>query len=113
MLQRPLPREISELTPAETDERISNVRRLIGEDLIILGHHYQRDEIIKWADFRGDSLASPREFAGAHPEARYIIFCGVHFIIGSADVLTSPDQAVMAQYASRLLNGGYGEYPAG
>ncbi len=94
MLQLPLPREISELTPAETDERISNVRRQIGGDLIVLGHHYQRDEIIKWADFRGDSLKLS-QIAGAHPEARYIIFCGVHFMAESADILTSSNQAVI------------------
>ena len=94
MLQQPLPREISDLTPEETDQRIAHLRRSIGTDLIILGHHYQRDEIIKWADFRGDSLKLS-QIAAHHPEARYIIFCGVHFMAESADILTNPDQAVI------------------
>jgi quinolinate synthase len=94
MFQQPLPLEISRLTPEETDARIATSRRCLGEDLIILGHHYQRDEIIKWADYRGDSLKLS-QLAGEHPEARYIIFCGVHFMAESADVLTTPDQIVI------------------
>src|SRR5579871_921588 len=94
MLQKPLPMEITRLTPEETDARIATVRRCLGEDLIILGHHYQRDEIIKWADFRGDSLKLS-QLAGAHPEAKFIIFCGVHFMAESADILTTPEQVVI------------------
>jgi quinolinate synthase len=94
MLQKPLPPEITRLTPEETDARIATARRCLGEDLIILGHHYQRDEIIKWADYRGDSLKLS-QLAAAHPEAKYIIFCGVHFMAESADVLTTPEQVVI------------------
>ncbi|CEK16818.1 quinolinate synthase NadA [Chthonomonas calidirosea] len=94
MLQKPLPQEIVQLSPEETDARIATARRCLGEELIILGHHYQRDEIIKWADFRGDSLLLS-QIAGKHPEAKYFIFCGVHFMAESADILTRPDQIVI------------------
>ncbi len=94
MFQQPLPLEITRLSPEETDARIARARRCLGDDLVILGHHYQRDEIIKWADFRGDSLKLS-QIAAEHPEAKYIIFCGVHFMAESADVLTHDDQVVI------------------
>ena len=94
MFQQPLPMEITRLSPEETDARIARARRCLGEDLLILGHHYQRDEIIKWADFRGDSLKLS-QLAADHPEARYIIFCGVHFMAESADILTTEEQIVL------------------
>jgi quinolinate synthase len=94
LLQKPLPAEITRLSPEETAARIATARRCLGEDLIILGHHYQRDEIIRWADFRGDSLKLSR-LAAEHPEARYIIFCGVHFMAESADILTTDEQIVI------------------
>jgi quinolinate synthase len=94
MLQKPLPLEITRLTQEETDARIATARGCLGEDLLVLGHHYQRDDVIKWADFRGDSLKLS-QIAGRHPEAKVILFCGVHFMAESADILTTPDQAVI------------------
>ncbi len=94
MFQQPLPMEITRLTPEETATRLKEARCRLGDELMILGHHYQRDEIIRWADFRGDSLKLS-QLAAEHPEARYIVFCGVHFMAESADVLTTPEQVVI------------------
>ena len=78
----------------EMHRRIAAARAELGSRLAILGHHYQRDEIIQYADFRGDSFKLARS-AAAHPEADYIIFCGVHFMAESADVLSGPHQKVI------------------
>jgi quinolinate synthase len=66
----------------------------LGERVFVLGHHYQRDEVIQFADVTGDSFKLARE-AAARPEAEFIVFCGVHFMAESADVLTSPEQKVI------------------
>ena len=66
----------------------------LGNRLLILGHHYQRDEVIKFADATGDSFRLARQVA-AHPDADYIVFCGVHFMAESADVLAAPHQQVI------------------
>jgi quinolinate synthase len=78
----------------ELDRRITAARAALGERLVILGHHYQRDEVIKWADARGDSFKLA-QFAASRPEADYIVFCGVHFMAESADVLSGPHQRVI------------------
>ena len=75
------------------DQRIAAARRVLGGSTIILGHHYQRDEVIRFADFRGDSYKLSEEAARAN--ARYIVFCGVHFMAESADVLAHGDQQVI------------------
>src|SRR5437016_2079902 len=62
----------------ELDQRIAAAKALLGERLVILGHHYQRDEIIKYADYRGDSFKLA-QLAAARSEADFIVFCGVHF----------------------------------
>jgi quinolinate synthase len=78
----------------ELDRRIAAARAALGERLVILGHHYQRDEIIQYADARGDSFKLA-QFAAARPEADYIVFCGVHFMAESADILSGPHQRVI------------------
>lgn len=78
----------------ELDRRIAAARATLGERLVILGHHYQRDEIIKYADLRGDSFKLA-QLAAARPQADYIVFCGVHFMAESADILSGPHQKVI------------------
>jgi quinolinate synthase len=89
-----LPEKYLGLSDAEMDARITAARRALGEKLVILGHHYQRDEVIKFADFTGDSFRLSRQIA-SRPEADYIVFCGVHFMAESADVLCDPHQQVI------------------
>jgi quinolinate synthase len=72
------------------DARIAAAREALGRDCVILGHHYQRDEVIRYADFRGDSYKLAQQAAAA--ESKYIVFCGVHFMAESADVLSRPGQ---------------------
>jgi quinolinate synthase len=82
------------LVPDHTlDERIAAAKARLGEDVVILGHHYQRDEVIKFADFRGDSLKL--SFQAAEAQGRYIVFCGVHFMAESADILRREHQMVI------------------
>jgi len=75
------------------DERIAAARERLGRTTILLGHHYQRDEVIRFADFTGDSYKLSK--AAAETEAQYIVFCGVHFMAESADVLGREDQKVI------------------
>jgi quinolinate synthase len=89
-----IPREYALLDAAELDRRIAAAKAALGTRLVILGHHYQRDEIIKHADARGDSFKLA-QFAAARPEADYIVFCGVHFMAESADILSGPHQRVI------------------
>ena len=81
-------------TPEELDVRIAVARAELGERLVVLGHHYQRNEIIKYADLRGDSFKLS-QYAASQNGAEYIIFCGVHFMAETADVLSSPEQKVI------------------
>jgi quinolinate synthase len=74
--------------------RIAAAKAALGDRLIILGHHYQRDEVIRFADYTGDSWKLAREIA-KHPQAEYIVFCGVHFMAESADILAQPHQRVI------------------
>jgi quinolinate synthase len=75
------------------DDRIAAARRELGREVVILGHHYQRDEVIRYADFRGDSYKLSQEAAQAG--GKYIVFCGVHFMAESADILARPGQATI------------------
>ncbi|HTM02254.1 MAG TPA: quinolinate synthase NadA [Vicinamibacterales bacterium] len=89
-----LPEKYLGLSDAEMDARIAAARRTLGDKLVILGHHYQRDEVIKFADMTGDSFNLSRSIA-TRPNADYIVFCGVHFMAESADVLCAPHQQVI------------------
>jgi quinolinate synthase len=84
--------------PAPSDPdlvaRARAAKEALGERLFVLGHHYQRDEVIQFADVTGDSFKLARDAAG-RPEAEYIVFCGVHFMAESADILTSSEQIVV------------------
>ena len=92
MFQPPLPPDYSGLSPAEAADAIAKARQALGESVVILGHHYQRDEIIRWADHIGDSFKLSRVAAsGSWPT---VVFCGVHFMAESADILTTPAQSV-------------------
>ncbi len=93
-VQREIPARYRAMDAAELDRRIEAARAMLGERLVILGHHYQRDEIIKYADLRGDSYKLS-QLAAARPQAEYIIFCGVHFMAESADILSGPQQRVI------------------
>jgi quinolinate synthase len=83
-------------SPSDPDlvERARAARAALGDRAFILGHHYQRDEVIAFADVTGDSFKLARE-AAARPEAEFVIFCGVHFMAESADILTSDTQQVI------------------
>jgi quinolinate synthase len=94
MYQAPLPQEYADLSPEETDARIRAAKEKLGSRLVILGHHYRRDEIIQHADYRGDSYKLAKD-ASKHPGAEYIVFCGVHFMAESADILTPDSQTVI------------------
>jgi quinolinate synthase len=93
-LQAPLPDRYTTATPEELETRIGAARAALGHRLFILGHHYQREEVMRWADARGDSFGLSRMAADQH-EATYIVFCGVHFMAESADILTADDQLVI------------------
>ena len=92
--RQPLPEKYLRLSDDEMDARISAAKKTLGSRVVILGHHYQRDEVIKFADFTGDSLKLARAAATRH-EAEYIVFCGVHFMAESADILRAPHQKVV------------------
>ena len=92
--RQPLPERYLGLSDAEMASRIAIARATLGNRLLILGHHYQRDEVIRFADFTGDSFKLARHIA-SRPEAEFIVFCGVHFMAESADVLCAPHQQVI------------------
>ncbi len=92
--QPEIPQGYLRLSGDELRERIRAARAELGERLLILGHHYQRDDIIEFADFRGDSFKLAQQ-AAENSVADYIVFCGVHFMAESADILTTPQQTVV------------------
>ena len=92
--QQDIPQEYWDLDAKALVERVAQARQKLGTKLIVLGHHYQREDIIQFADFRGDSFKLALWAAG-HPEADYIVFCGVHFMAEAADILSAPHQIVV------------------
>jgi quinolinate synthase len=92
--RQPLPERYLGLADVELDRRITAAKAALGTRVVILGHHYQRDEVIKFADYTGDSFRLSGQVA-KHPEAEFIVFCGVHFMAESADVLSLPHQKVI------------------
>ena len=89
-----LPVSYMRMSPEELDERIAEARSKLGDSTVILGHHYQRDEVIKYADYRGDSF-NLSQYAASQKKAENIIFCGVHFMAETADILSAPYQRVI------------------
>lgn len=92
--QQDIPEEYWALSPDEIRARIAGAREKLGARLVVLGHHYQREDIIAFADFRGDSFKLA-QWAAERPEAEYIVFAGVHFMAEAADILSAPHQKVM------------------
>jgi quinolinate synthase len=93
-LQSALADTFTDASPDDLADRIAAAKATLGDRLFILGHHYQRDEVMRWADARGDSFRLS-VLAQERPEADYIVFCGVHFMAESADILTGDHQAVI------------------
>jgi quinolinate synthase len=89
-----LPQEYRQASKEELDLRIRAAKHALGDRLVILGHYYQRDEVIRYADFIGDSFQLAQA-AKSRPKAEAIVFCGVHFMAETADMLSRPDQAVI------------------
>lgn len=92
--QGQLPEEYKRATDAELDARIRAAKATLGDRAVILGHFYQRDEVVEYADFVGDSFQLANA-ALTRPEAEAIVFCGVHFMAETADILSAPEQAVI------------------
>jgi len=92
--QKDIPEAYWHLDGAALAERIAEARRRLGTRCVVLGHHYQREDIIQFADYRGDSFNLAR-WAAERPEAEFIVFCGVHFMAESAAILSQPHQKVI------------------
>ncbi len=93
-IQSPLGERYLKAGPEELEALIARAKADLGERLFILGHHYQRDEVMKWADARGDSFALSK-LASERQQAQFVVFCGVHFMAESADILTGDHQVVI------------------
>ena len=89
-----LPISYMRTSPDDLEKNIREARAALGSKVVILGHHYQRDEVIQFADMRGDSFKLS-QFAAEQNEAEFIIFCGVHFMAETADILSTSEQKVI------------------
>lgn len=92
--QQDIPREYWNLSAEELTEKIAVARKKLGKRLVVLGHHYQREDVIQFADYRADSFKLS-QWAAEHDEADYIVFCGVHFMAEAADILSADHQKVI------------------
>ncbi len=89
-----LPQNYFGIADLEVDQRIAQAKKRLGQRLVILGHHYQRDDVVKFAHYTGDSFKLC-QLAAARKEVEFIVFCGVHFMAESADVVSGPHQKVI------------------
>ena len=94
LYQPPLPPHYGDMSVSEMSDRIRAHKKAFGRRLVILGHHYQQDDVIKFADFTGDSLKLS-QLAAQQADAEFVVFCGVHFMAESADILTDDRVAVI------------------
>jgi quinolinate synthase len=92
--QQPLPPPYRQLSDQSLRDRITDAKSRLGKELVILGHHYQQDSVVQFADFTGDSFELSRRAADQN-DAKFVVFCGVHFMAESADILTRPDVRVL------------------
>ncbi|WP_298807009.1 quinolinate synthase NadA [uncultured Pseudokineococcus sp.] len=92
-VQQRIPEEYRRAPVAELEERIAAAKAELGERLVVLGHYYQRDEVVQFADFVGDSYQLAQQ--ATTTSADHVVFCGVHFMAETADLLTSPEQSVV------------------
>jgi len=92
--QGELPREYRDASAQELSDRVQAAKAALGDRVVVLGHFYQREEVVVHADYVGDSFQLAKA-AKAHPEAEAIVFCGVNFMAETADLLSGPDQAVI------------------
>src|SRR5699024_2991223 len=89
-----LPEKYKTLTVDEMESRVREIKEALGQKLFILGHHYQKDEVIQFVDATGDSLQLAQIYA-KNKEAAFIVFCGVHFMAETADILTGDNQKLI------------------
>lgn len=94
LVQEEMPDEYKVLSPLEIDRRLAQAKEKLGGRVLILGHHYQQDDVMKFADLRGDSFKLSKQ-ASERDDAEFIVFCGVHFMAESADILSAPHQRVI------------------
>ena len=96
------------LADSDLEDRIARVKKELGESLLILGHHYQQDPVIRFADLRGDSLKLS-QLAAQSQNCRSIVFCGVHFMAETADILSRDEvRGLPARHVRRVQHGRHG-----